>query len=328
MGDYLKAAYIERVGPVEVIEVGEQMLPSPQENEVVIRALATTVNVIDCYIRSGKYPQDLPKPFIIGRDICGEVIETGARVTRFKKGQKVWSNYMGFNGRQGTFAECLVVNQDTLYPLPEGVDPQKAVVTLHSALTAYIGLYREAEISSNNTLLINGAAGNVGSCVLQMAKAAGLTVCAGTSTKEKIKYCRILGADYVFNYIDKNVFADLRDRFRNGFDVVWNTSLNHDFKLLLPLIAHRGTYILMSGLGKEALLPVGDLYTRDASIKGFAITNATKAEYDQAANVINSLLLADKLEVRIADKLSLDQAREAHRQVEQGGLWGKLLITI
>jgi NADPH:quinone reductase-like Zn-dependent oxidoreductase len=199
---------------------------------------------------------------------------------------------------------------------------------LHSALSAYIGLYREAQITANDTILINGAAGNVGSCVLQMAKAAGLTVCAGTSTKEKTEYCRKLGADFVFNYNDNNTFAALKDRFRNGFDVVWNTSLHHDFKLLLPFIAHRGTYILMSGLGNEARLPVGDLYTKDASIKGFAITNATKPEYDQAADVINSLLQADKLEVRIAAKLSLNQAREAHRKVEQGGLWGKLLIAL
>lgn len=143
----MKAAYIERVGAADVIEVGDLLLQSPKENGVVIRVLATTVNMIDCYIRSGKYPQNLPKPFIIGRDVCGEVIETGASVTRFRKGARVWSNYLGFNGMQGTFAECLVVNQDTIYPLPEDVDPEKAVVTLHSAFTAYIGLYREGNVT-------------------------------------------------------------------------------------------------------------------------------------------------------------------------------------
>ena len=324
----MKAAFIERVGPVENIKVGDLAWQPPQEEEVAIRVLATTINIIDCYIRSGKYPQHLPKPFIIGRDVCGEIFQTGDRVTRFKKGQKVWSNYLGFNGRQGTFAEYLVTHQDTIYPLPEGVEPEKAVVTLHSALTAYIGLYREADINQKTNILINGAAGNVGSCVLQMAKAAGLKVCAGTSTDEKIKYCRKLGADYVFNYKDHHEYAALKDHFPDGFDVVWNTSLQHDFKLLLPLLAQRGIYMLMSGLGNDAVLPLGQVYTKDASIKGFAITNATKAEYDQAAEVINSLFLENKLEVRIADTLPLEQARKAHNIVEQGGLWGKLLIMV
>lgn len=324
----MKAAYIEKTGPVDVIKVGELRLPAPQENEVVIRPLATTVNVIDCYIRSGKYPQKLPETFIIGRDVCGEVIEIGTGASQFKIGQRVWSNYLGFNGRQGTFAECIAVNENLLYPLPEGVDVNKAVVTLHSALTAYLGLYREAEIISIKSILVNGAAGNVGSCVLQMAKAAGLTVYAGTSSKEKAEYCQKLGADFVYDYNDEQGMALLKDRVQNGFDVIWNTSFHHDFKLLLPLLAHQGKYMLMSGLGSVADLPLGDLYTKDASIKGFAITNATKTEYDKAANVINSLLLADKLEVRIADRFSLDQAKDAHRQVERGGLWGKLLITL
>ena len=121
---------------------------------------------------------------------------------------------------------------------------------------------------------------------------------------EKIKYCRKLGADYAFNYKDHHEYTALKDHFPDGFDVIWNTSLQHDFKLLLPLLAQRGIYMLMSGLGNDAVLPVGQIYTKDASIKGFAITNATKAEYDQAAGVINSLLLENKLEVRIADSLS------------------------
>jgi NADPH:quinone reductase len=115
-------------------------------------------------------------PFIIGRDMVGIVEGVGSNVKRFAPGARVWCNNQGYHGRQGTFAECLAVDEEFLYPLPDGVDDKEAAAVIHSATTASIGLLREAQLRGGESVFINGGAGNVGSAVLQLAANLGARV--------------------------------------------------------------------------------------------------------------------------------------------------------
>src|ERR671939_1936081 len=132
----MKAAYIDQLGPPENIRYGELPLPVVRERDVLVKVAAMTVDPIDTYIRSGAYKTPLPRPFIVGRDLTGVVAEIGPAVTRFTPGDRVWANNQGYDGRQGTFAEYVSVDERLLYPLPLGVDLHEAVAVLHSALTA------------------------------------------------------------------------------------------------------------------------------------------------------------------------------------------------
>ena len=323
----MKAAYIEQVGSPDNILIGELPIPTISEKEILVKVTYTTVNHIDCYIRAGKYPRALPKPFIIGRDFCGEVAQVGKQVKNFKVGDKVWSNSQGINGHQGTFAEYLAVTEETLFHLPANVDPQEAITVFHSAFTALIGLEREAQLTRGDIIYVHGAAGNIGAAVVQIAKLHQARVIAGTSGQKKIDYCRQIGADDVIDY-KQDIKSAINRIAPRGINVFWNTYRLHDFKLSLPLLADKGRYILMAGSGTEAVLPIGEVYTKDISIRGFTITNATLAEVQVTADKINQMLEKGLIKIKIEDVLPLKATGEAHRRMEAGNVWGKIIIKI
>ena len=324
----MKAAFIETPGPPESIRYGDLEEPIPRNDQVLVKVVAVTVNPIDTYIRSGAYPIPLPRPFIIGRDLVGIVEAVGRGVTRFAPGQRVWCNNQGYGGRQGTFAEFVAVDEGLLYPLPDGVNEHEAVAVVHSALTACIGLVREAAIQAGETLLINGGSGNVGSAALQVAHYFGARVIVTAGSTEKIRRCLELGADRAVNYKTEDVAAAIRDFAPQGVDVYWDTTREPDFERSVPLLKHRGRIILMAGLNAHPPFPVGAFYTKDCSMHGFAITNATPEELRDVADQINRLLAAGALKAKVDRVMPLAEAAMAHRLFEehQAELNGKIVL--
>ena len=324
----MKAAFIETPGPPESIRYGDLEEPIPRNDQVLVKVVAVTVNPVDTYIRSGAYPIPLPRPFIIGRDLVGIVEAVGRGVTRFAPGQRVWCNNQGYGGRQGTFAEFVAVDEGLLYPLPDGVNEHEAVAVVHSALTACIGLVREAAIQAGETLFINGGSGNVGSAALQVAHHFGARVIVTAGSTEKIRRCLELGADRAVNYKTEDVAAAIRDFASQGVDVYWDTTQEPDFERSVPLLKHRGRIILMAGLNAHPPFPVGAFYTKDCSMHGFAITNATPEELRDVADQINRLLAAGALKTKVDRVVPLAEAAMAHRLFEehQAELNGKIVL--
>jgi len=324
----MKAAFIETPGPPESISYGDVEVPIPGNDQVLVKVVAVTVNPIDTYIRSGAYPIPLPRPFIIGRDLVGIVEAVGRGITRFAPGQRVWCNNQGYGGRQGTFAEFVAVDEGLLYPLPDGVNEHDAVAVVHSALTACIGLVREAAIQAGQTLLINGGSGNVGSAALQVAHHFGARVIVTAGSTEKTRRCLELGADRAVNYKTEDVAAAIRDFAPKGVDVYWDTAREPDFERSVPLLKHRGRIILMAGLNAHPPFPVGAFYTKDCSMHGFAITNATSEELRDVADQINRLLAVGALKAKVGRVMPLAESAMAHRLFEehQAELNGKIVL--
>jgi NADPH2:quinone reductase len=323
----MKAAYIESTGPPECIRYGELPAPVAGERQILVRMTAVAVDPIDTYIRQGTYHVDLPWPFIVGRDMTGVVTEVGPAVTQFKPGDRVWSNNQGYDGRQGTFAELLVIDERLLYPLPAGVDPVAAVAVLHSALTAVIGLIDRAEIHPGELVFVNGGDGNVGTAVLQLAKAAGARVAVTAGTEPKALWCRELGADRVIDYRSENIEQALREFAPQGIDVYWDAAGGPDLERAVSVLARRGRIVLMSGLAHRSGLPIGPFYTRNATILGFTVTDATVDELAAAAVHIHRALAAGTIRAKISAILPLTQAAEAHRRVEQEKPFGKIVLV-
>src|SRR6187200_2804494 len=117
----MKAAFIEQTGPPDVIRYGDLPKPTPQAAEVLVNVKAVAVNPVDTYIRNGANYWPLPKPFIIGCDGAGVVEACGPKATRFRAGDRVWATNQGLMGRQGTFSEYCVIDEQWLYPTPGGV---------------------------------------------------------------------------------------------------------------------------------------------------------------------------------------------------------------
>jgi NADPH2:quinone reductase len=328
----MKAAYITQPGPPENIIVGELPTPEPTGSQVLVRVKAAALNPIDTYIRSGMVKMDIPWPFIPGGDFAGVVEKLGPDAKRFRVGDRVWGSNQGRHGRQGTFAEYAAVDESWVYPLPEGVSDESAAACALVSLTAYLGLHNHAQLRSGETLFINGGTGGIGSTVVQMAKAMGARVITTAGSPEKVQLCRKLGADAAINYKEEDVAARVKEFAPGGVNVWWETIREPNFDLTIPLLAPRGRMILMAGREARPPFPVGPFYTKDCSLLGFAVLNATADEQRPAAEAIGRWIAEGQIKPLIDRVMPLDQAAEAHRLQEQstihksGALAGKIVI--
>ncbi|HLI38945.1 MAG TPA: NADPH:quinone reductase [Streptosporangiaceae bacterium] len=320
----MTGAYITECGPPENIRIGKFEIPVPGATEVLVRSEAMAVNHVDTFIRSGAYRTNLPFPFIIGRDLVGTVERAGERVAGFTPGDRVWCNSLGYDGRQGSFAEYAVIAADRLYHLPGGVSPAEAAAVLHTAATAHIGLFREARIRFGETIVVFGAAGGVGSAVVQLAAATGARVIA-VARAGQADWCRACGAEQALDAGDPALTKVIADLVPDGVAVLWDTTGTHDLTSTLPLLARGGRIIAMAGLSATPVLPAGQLYTRDASIRGFVITNASTADLASAARTVNHGLATGILKPRIAERLPLTDAANAHRH-QESGVRGRIVV--
>lgn len=321
----MRAAYIERCGPAESIRYGELPIPTPGPMDVLVRVQAVAVNLVDTFVRSGAYPTPLPFPFVIGRDLAGTVAIRGEGVVGFQIGDRVWCNSLGHAGRQGPAAEFAVVSADRLYRMPDGVDAVTMAAAAHPAASAYLALAVHGRLRAGETVLIAGAAGHVGGAATVLATRAGGRV-IGVVGAGDLDTCRSLGAQAALDYRDPNLHTRLHEAAPAGVDVHLDTSGHHDLDLAVGLLAPRGRVILMAGLTQRPNLPVGALYTRDAQIIGFAISNATTTGLAAAAKRINQLLSDGALRPRRTEKLPLSAAAEAHHRLETGRARGTRLI--
>ena len=328
----MKAAYLERTGPPEVIQYGELPAPVPGPAQVLVKVSAVAVNPIDTYIRSGAVAMNLPVPFIVGCDLAGVVESSAGSATRFKPGMRVWASNQGLLGRQGTFAEYAAVDEHWLYPIPTGVSDEQAAALALVGITAHLGLVREARVRPGETLFVNGGTGGVGSSVVQMAKALGAKVITTAGSDEKADACRELGADLAINYQAEDVDARIREFAPGGVNIWWETLREPNFERSVPLMAPRGRFILMAGREARPVFPVGPFYVKGCSLHGFAMFNASPAEQQAAAHDMNRWLASGALRARIDRELPLSQTAAAHRLQEEntlaqrGTLAGKIVL--
>lgn len=328
----MKASYIERCGPPENIQYGEVPDPVIGENQVLVRSSAVSVNPIDTYIRGGADFWELPKPYVIGCDVAGVVEQVGSSVSRLKVGDRVWGSNQGLLGRQGTFAELCAIDEHWLYPTPDGVDQKSVAACALVGITAHLGLFGEANLEPEQSVLVQGGAGGVGSMVLQMAKATGARVITTVGSEEKMQTCRALGADEVVNYRTDDIEAAVKRFAPAGVDIIWETQREPDFDFLISCLAERGRIVLMAGRDARPAFPVGPFYVKCCSIHGFVMFKASPQEQHVAAMQVNKWLSNGAIKPQIGLELPLSQAAEAHRIQESatlqksGKLRGKIVL--
>jgi NADPH:quinone reductase len=328
----MKAAFITQTGAPDVITYGDLPEPKPAPNQCLVKVAAVDVNPIDTYIRGGLTGARLPFPFVVGCDLAGTVTEAGSAVTNFKPGQRVWATNQSFAGRQGTFSELAAVDEQWLYPIPDEVRDEDIVALSLVAVTAHLGLLRDAQLKAGEILFVNGGAGGVGSCVVQMAKLLGARVIATAGSDQKVEICRSLGADLALNYKTTDVDAEIRKFAPEGVNVWWETLREPDFLRTTPLLSLRGRMVIMAGRDAKPTFPVGPFYVKDCSLHGFAMFNGRPEELRAAAMDINRWTAADRLKSRIDRVLPLSQTAEAHRVQEastvgkSGELAGKIVL--
>jgi NADPH2:quinone reductase len=318
----MKAAYIVKPGPPESIVYGDLPTIEPAASQVRVKVAAVAVNPIDTYVRAGTIGGNLPQPFIVGCDVAGTVDAIGPDVQLFKPGDRVWGSNQGLFGRQGTFAEYVVTDAQWLYPTPPRVSDRDAAATALVGITAHLGLFKHARLIANETLFVRGGTGGVGSCVVQMAKAVGARVITTAGSNEKADAARQLGADCVINYKTQDLDMAIRAFAPRGVNLWWETLRQQNFDQIVSHLAMRGRIVVMAGRDARPPFPIGPFYTKDCTMFGFAMFNATPDEQRQAAREINGWLSGGKLRAQIGRVMPLAQTAAAHRLQEDNTLRG------
>ncbi|HWD91837.1 MAG TPA: NADPH:quinone reductase [Verrucomicrobiae bacterium] len=328
----MKAAYINQTGGPENIIFDDLPDPKPAPNQCLIKVTAVDVNPVDIYLRSGAVPAKLNFPYILGRDLAGKVVATGAAATRFKVGDRVWATGQGWEGRQGTFAELAAVDENWLTPIPGNVTDEDIVAISLVGTTAHVGLVGKAKVKAGEVLFVNGGTGGVGSSVVQMTKLLGARVITTAGSDEKVAKARELGADVVINYKTENVAEAVKKAAPDGVNVWWETLREPDFEKTFSLLAPQGRMIVMAGRDARPVFPVGAFYSKSISLFGFVILSETGEDLRTAAEDINGWMSAGKLKAQIDRVLPLSQAADAHRLQEEstikktGTLAGKIIL--
>ncbi len=329
----MKAAYILQTGPAENITYGDLPRPQLAPDQVLVKMGAVSVNPIDTYLRNGANYWELPKPYIIGSDIAGTVVEVGSAAKRFKVGDRVWGTNQGLLGRQGVFAEYSAIGEDWLYPSPEGVKDECLAACALVGVTAHLGLFREARLKAGEIVFVNGGTGGVGSMVVQMAKAAGAKVIATGGSDEKVAALKGLGVDLALNYKTADIAAEVKKFAPAGVNVYWETVREPDFDKIVALMAERGRVVLMAGRDARPAFPVGPFYVKGCSLLGFVMFKGSAEELRTAGTDIANWLSEKKLKSNISQRFTLSQAAQAHKLQEQntlqreGSLAGKIVLT-
>ena len=330
----MKAAFVTVPGPAESIQVGELPPPEPLGAQVLVRITVSAVNPIDTYIRGGLVAMDLPSPFIPGCDLAGEVVKVGAQASRFKPGDRVWGSNQGLLGRQGTLSELAAVDEQWLYPTPDGVGDRTLAAGALVGITAHLGLVREAKLQQGETILVVGGAGGVGSTVVQLAKALGARVLATAGGEAKVQAALQAGADEVIDYHTEEIEAGVLRLAPEGVNVWWETRRDPAFVQAVSCLAERGRMVVMAGRDARPPFPVGPFYVKGLSLHGFAMFKATAEEQRRAADDLNRWFESGAYRPRIGKTFKLDDAIAAHRLQEaatikqSAELIGKIVVEV
>ncbi len=320
----MRAVFIRRHGGNEVLEIGQRPKPVPGRGEVLVRVRAAAVNPRDWMIRSGTYPFrfTLPRfPLILGGDFAGEVAALGPGVTDFQVGERVYGMQRAFGGF-GAFAQYLVARRGLLARIPPCLDFERAAAVPLAALTAWEGLHGIAALGPGQSVLVNGAAGGVGSFAVQLAVAADARV-TGVCSDKNTEFVRRLGAEDVIDYGHEN-FLDRERRWHVIFDAIGK----EDWSRCRTRLESGGCYLTTvpkrADLGAAIL---GRLTLAKRRKRGRCALILARSRGDRLA-AVSRLIEDGRICVSVEQVFGLDQVAEALARSRTFHTRGKLVLRV
>lgn len=322
----MRAITYTEYGPPDVLQLTEVAKPAPKDDEVLIRIRAASVNPLDWHYMRGtplfmRIGTGLRKPKVsrLGVDVAGQIDAVGRNVTQFKPGDKV------FGACKGAFAEFTCASESRIVGMPANETFEQAAAVAIAALTALQGLRDGGRIQEGQKVLINGAAGGVGTFAVQIAKSFGAEVTGVCSTRN-VEMVRSIGADQVIDYTLED-FTKSQLQFDMIFDAVGNRSLSDCRRALTT----KGTLVFIGAPDKgrwlgpvKGLLKVGVLSPFvSQKLRPFG-AHLSKADL----TILRELLETGKVTPIIDRTYPLGDTPKAIRYLEEGHARGKVVITV
>jgi NADPH:quinone reductase len=320
----MKAIQVQKTGGPEALTPVDLPVPKPQPGEVVVKIAAAGVNFIDVYFREGRYPAALP--FVNGQEAAGIVSEVGSNVKSLKPGDRV-----AYTGILGAYAEFAAAPAERVVRVPEGISDQQAAAAMLQGMTAHYLVHSTYPLKRGETALIHAAAGGVGLLLVEMAKNLGARVIGTAGSDEKARLAKEAGADEVIVYTRQDFEAETkRLTAGKGVDVIYDGVGKSTFDPDLNLLRPRGYLVLFGGASGPVppfdlikLSQKGSLFITRPTLATYI---ATRAELEQRSSEVFAMIAAGKLKLRISHTYELEQADQAHRDLEARKTTGKLLL--
>jgi NADPH:quinone reductase-like Zn-dependent oxidoreductase len=307
----MKAIRAHEFGEPDVLQMDNIPVPTPANDELLIKVYATSVNPVDWKILSGKY-QKFPVnlPLTPGWDVSGVVEKVGADVRNFKPGDEVYSR--PDPTKNGAFAEYIVVKADIVALKPKKIDHVRAAAIPLAGLTAWQGLFKYGQLQKGQKVLIHAASGGVGTFAVQFAKWKGAYV-IGTASDKNIDFVKELGADEVIDYKKEKFEGKL-----SNLDLVFDTMGGDTQKRSVKVLKNGGRLI-------TTVKPESE---EEAKAKKIHLEGYTAQSYPEDLAQIAGLVDEGKVKPVIADIMPLEKAAEAEKLSKEGHIRGKLVLKV
>jgi NADPH2:quinone reductase len=327
----MKAIQISRTGGPEVLEYVDLPTPKPGPGEVLVRAEAIGVHYFDMLIRSGRY-RWMPKlPFVLGNDLSGRVVESSA-AGKLKIGQPVFIAGWDIGFRGGLYAEYVAVPEDKIWPLPENINLNDAAALSNYAL-AWTLLHQVARGIEPRNVLVYGAAGGMGTALIDIARLAGANTIALAGSEEKCAFVRTRKATHVIDHHSENVVERVNAvTGGRGADIIFNHVAGKTFTDDLKMIAPLGLIVNYAVLGG---MPETDLFkdmraniNRSPALRCFTMHTSDELPELRSEGMKHAIefLSAKKISPAIGARLPLADAKRAHEMLGSREAMGKIVL--
>jgi len=331
---------VTRFGGPEVLDVVETDTPLPGSGEVRVRVLASGASFTDTQLRAGTYLGGPKPPFTPGYELVGIVEELGAGCTRLGVGDRV-----GVLTVWGANAERVCVPERYAVTVPEDLDPAEVVSLVFAYMTAYQLLHRAARARKGETILVHGAAGRVGSAILELGAIAGLRM-FGTASKRDLPVVERLGA-VAIDYQNDDFLARVRERTGDGVDVALD-GLGGPLSLRSFRALRRGGRLVVFGRyatiahGRKNWPAVFGWYASTAAVALWGLLSPSRRVlsyrvqvlrthhqdwFDEDFRALLGLLRERQIHPAVAARLQLSEARRAHELLESTASTGKIVFV-
>lgn len=307
----MSAIRMHDFGAETVLRLEEIERPAASANEALVKVMAASVNPVDWKIRKGGYPAVTKDslPIVPGRDLAGTIVATGADVSDFAVGDRVFAF---LDMKHGGYEEYVALPGTLLVKMPSSIGFEEAAAVPLAALTAWQGLFDHGGLHRGQRLLIHGGAGGVGHFAIQFARAKGAWV-ATTVSKTDLSLAQRLGADQVIDYKSER-FEDALDAVDMVFDLVGGETRSRSFDVL------KEGGILVSTLGEPDR---AEAERRKVRVAGYmARPNAAQLRE------IGDLIDQGKVKVMIQKIFPLEEAAHAQRSLEKDHIQGKIVLKV
>ncbi|XP_069121373.1 quinone oxidoreductase-like [Argopecten irradians] len=321
----MKAIRVTEFGEHDVMKVETNLtVPKPSGNQVLIKVSAAGVNPVDILIRSGNFFKLPVLPYTPGLDVSGVVEEVGSKVTKFKKGDRVFT----LSTDTGGYGEYTLANSSLTGKLDDNLTFDQGAAIGVPYFTAYRSIVQHGKAQKGETILVHGASGGVGLACVQMAKARGLRVIGTAGTQAGLNVVSSVGADVVVNHRGDNYTQSIIEACDGSgpnliIEMLANVNLEKDIKMAAP----RARIVIVGCQGSGEINPV--VMTKELTVQGIALFGVPAEDLEDMHAGIREGMSAGWLQPHIGHAYCLEDAPQAHNDIiNTKGATGKIIIKM